>query len=188
MCVSNADLKLYAGRYWKVNNEPSGCETDILDAIFKLIFSYQSYHYRLLAIRYDLHQPSYVDNNKRMTVFFRRLNKRLNTKYGDPDMKYLWVREQARANSPHYHILLLLNGQKVRHPSNISKICTEIWSDMSGTIYYPENLFYLVSRPDTERMEQLLFRASYLAKGKDKDKRPEQTKSFGCSRLRSKNK
>ncbi|QUN04778.1 inovirus-type Gp2 protein [Shewanella yunxiaonensis] len=175
MAVSNADFYCYEGKEWKVNNLPSGCDLDILDAMFNLVFAYQSYHYRMLAIRYDLHQPKYVEDNKRMTVFFRRLNKRLSSKYKGIDMKYLWVREQAKVDAPHYHILLLLNGQKVNYPENISKICNDIWSDMGGMLYYPENLYYDISRGNTNQVGRLLYRVSYLAKGKDKDKRPVQT-------------
>ncbi|QYK02410.1 YagK/YfjJ domain-containing protein [Shewanella psychrotolerans] len=182
MFITYADYYHYAGNDWKINNKPSGCALNIISSLFKLIFNYQADHYRILAIRYDLHQPSYVDNNKRMTVFFRRLNKQLNAKYAGVDMKYAWVREQAAADSPHFHILLLLNGQVVNHPHKVSQVCKRIWSDMSGTIYYPKNMYYLVTRNDLTRLEQLLFRVSYFAKGKDKDKRAAQTKSFGCSR------
>ncbi|MCB2381713.1 inovirus Gp2 family protein [Shewanella sp. SR1] len=160
---------------------------NILNSLFKLIISYQQQHYRLLAIRYDLHQASSVDSNKRMTVFFRRLNKQLNAKYQGIDMRYAWVREQATANAPHYHILLLLNGQVVRHPHKVSLICQRIWQEMSGSIFFPENLYYLVSRSDQRRLAQLIYRVSYFAKGKDKENRPEQTKSFGCSRCELKN-
>ncbi|WP_372929964.1 YagK/YfjJ domain-containing protein [Shewanella putrefaciens] len=183
MYITNADYYHFAGQDWKINNNRSGCYLNILNSLFKLILTYQNQHYRLLAIRYDLHQPKYADNNKRMTVFFRRLNKQLNAKYKGIDMRYAWVREQATADAQHYHILLLLNGQTVCYPENISKICKQIWNEMSGSIYFPENMFYLVARNDQTRLEQLVYRVSYLAKGKDKTSRPDQTKSFGCSRI-----
>lgn len=187
MHITHADFFHYAGQDWKINNKGSGCYLNILNSLFKLIISYQQQHFRLLAIRYDLHQVSSVDSNKRMTVFFRRLNKQLNAKYQGIDMRYAWVREQATANAPHYHILLLLNGQTVRHPHNITMICTKIWQEMSGSIFFPENLYYLVSRSDVRRLAQLIYRVSYFAKGKDKENRPEQTKNFSCSRCELKN-
>ena len=70
-----------------------------------------------LAFRIDLHFPDAMprlpmhDNNDVLTRFFRFFFYELekaNTKY-PPIPRYLWAREQAYSNKPHYHLMLLLN-------------------------------------------------------------------------------
>lgn len=69
------------------------------------------------AFRVDLHFPDAMprlpmhENNDVLTRFFRFFFYELgkaNTKY-PPTPRYLWAREQAFSNKPHYHLMLLLN-------------------------------------------------------------------------------
>lgn len=69
------------------------------------------------AFRIDLHFPKAMprspihDDNTVLTRFFRFFFyelRRANTKYA-PSPRYLWAREQARSDKPHYHLMFLLN-------------------------------------------------------------------------------
>lgn len=73
------------------------------------------------AVRMDLHFPEAMprlplhDNNEVLTRFFRYLRyelDRVNMKYPH-DLRYIWAREQAHSDKPHYHLMLLLNKNAV---------------------------------------------------------------------------
>ncbi|WP_351010681.1 inovirus-type Gp2 protein [Shewanella sp. S1-58-MNA-CIBAN-0166] len=183
MHISIADFYSYKGNQWKVNNRPSGCYTPILKSSFEQIFNFQSHHLKLMAIRYDLHQPSYVLLNKQITVFFRRLSKQLKAKYKIHRLGYIWVREQEKAKSPHYHIVLLLDGKNIMYPGWVNIISKRIWSELGGFIYYPRHQYYKIQRGDNKNMARLLYRVSYFAKARGKRKKPPQTKNYGTSRI-----
>ncbi|MCP1319799.1 inovirus-type Gp2 protein [Halomonas sp. 707B3] len=73
------------------------------------------------AVRMDLHFPEAMsrsplhDNNEVLTRFFRHLRyelDRVNLKYPH-NLRYIWAREQAHSDKPHYHLMLLLNKNAV---------------------------------------------------------------------------
>lgn len=183
MHISTTDFYCYGGCHWKVNNHKSGCYTPILKTSFEQIFNFHSHHLKMLAIRYDLHQPSYVLLNKQITVFFRRLSKQLKAKYKIQRLGYIWVREQENAKSPHYHIVLLLDGKHIMYPGWVNIISQRIWSELGGFLYFPPNLYYKTQRGDNKNMARLIYRVSYLAKARGKGKKPPQTKNYGASRI-----
>lgn len=75
-------------------------------------------HYRETFIfRADLHFPVGMprlpmhDDNQVLTKFWRLFRYELqtaNTKY-PTQLRYLWAREQANSDKPHYHLMILLN-------------------------------------------------------------------------------
>ncbi|QSX39775.1 YagK/YfjJ domain-containing protein [Shewanella cyperi] len=186
MGISHSDYFPGGDLYWKVNNKPSGFYPHILRAMFDQVFAFLCYHSRLFAVRYDLHQPSFTADNQRMTTFIRRLSKQLNTRYGFKYIGYVWVREQVTGQGQHYHLLLLLDGKLVQHPQRITEICRQIWQDMSGTLYVPDSPYYNIKRSDQHTLAKLLFRLSYFAKAKDKDRNPTYTNNYGRSRIKPK--
>jgi hypothetical protein len=73
------------------------------------------------AVRMDLRFPGSMprlpmhDNNEVLTRFFRHLRyelDRVNLKYPH-HLRYIWAREQANSDKPHYHVMLLLNKNAV---------------------------------------------------------------------------
>ncbi|MCB1616709.1 MAG: inovirus-type Gp2 protein [Pseudomonadales bacterium] len=169
---------------WYLNALPSGIQTVMMRKIIEQIDAMLSYHSKVIAIRWDLHQPSYTPNNQRMSVFLRRLKKRLQTVYRIKRLGYVWARESATQVNQHYHFMVLLDGQKIKHSNSVFHIAREIWADMGGSsCSLPENPFYKIYRGDDLAKSEVIYRASYLAKSASKGKRPAQTKDYSTSRL-----
>ena len=64
---------------------------------------------------------------------------------------------------------------------------SQVWDDMNGYVFWPENPYYNVNRGDHDEIQQTIYRLSYLAKTRSKDKRPPQTKDIGTSRIKKHN-
>lgn len=173
----------YQGMFWKIQSAPSGCYTPMLSSICQLFFNMHSYHARLLVFRFDLRQPSFTDCNQRITRFFRRLNRRLIAKYKLQQLGYFWTREQDSAKAQHYHCVLFIDGKCVNYPSTVSAMCEEVWTNMSGSYWRPDNCFYLSHRHNHQIIGEVIYRLSYLAKTRGKDKKSPQTKNYGSSRI-----
>ena len=100
------------------------------------------------------------------------------------NMGYIWVREQESAKQQHYHVVIFLDGDKIRHSSVIIKVIMETWENLKSgnTVGYAKRCFYNVS--DSNSKADAIYRFSYLAKARGKGYRPPQSKDYGTSRLR----
>jgi len=170
--------------YW-VNAKTSGIYTGMLNTMIDQLESMLSYHSKVHVLRFDLHQYAQTDTNKRLTTFNRRLFKWLKRKYNTNRIGFIWVREQDRATSQHYHYVLMLDGHKVSHPISIQEKAAQVWQEMSGRFYLPENPFYNIHRGNYEETQAAIYRISYLAKTRSKGKRSAQTKDIGTSRIKN---
>ncbi|MCL1056823.1 inovirus Gp2 family protein [Shewanella gelidimarina] len=158
----------------------------MLKSMMGQLFNMLSHHNKLHALRFDLHQAKYQPDNKRITRFNRNLFKRLKRKYGVKRIGYFWVREQETAPAPHYHCVLFLDGSKVDYPNLVLRYIREVWLNMSGSYFVPKHCFYNFHRSDDARIRKVIYRISYLAKGRGKGNRPPQTKDSSPSRIKQK--
>jgi hypothetical protein len=109
----------------------------------------------------------------------------------DLDPFYLWVREQASSHNPHYHCLILLDGQKIQNHYGIMEEAKRLWAninacDPDGLVDYSWEPWQL-RRGDigfNQSLAQCVFAASYLAKVNTKNSSPYRHRDFGSSRLR----
>ncbi|QLE84037.1 inovirus Gp2 family protein [Shewanella sp. Scap07] len=129
-----------------------------------------SHYKRVHVIRFDLHQRDYNPDNQRMTVFKRRLFKRLKRQYKISKIGYCWVREQVNAAAQRYHYVLFLDGRCIQYPQKVLAIVDKVWSDMAGYSYTLKNCYYNVTREDFDVMLKVVYRISYLAKAAGKEK------------------
>ncbi|MGL6424460.1 YagK/YfjJ domain-containing protein [Aeromonas hydrophila] len=97
---------------------------------------------RVLFIRIDLHHCEPESTNKRISSLIKSLRAHVQQYYSIPQMGYLWVREQEKAKSQHYHIILMLDGDKIRHPAKLIKTLTDIWARKGGTLSAPKTAIY----------------------------------------------
>jgi len=108
--------------------------TDLFDRNFNVLFEDMiAHHRRVLPVRIDLRFPSEYGHdgyNKEISKFHKNLNQNYRDK--GIDVRYHTVREQVTSNNPHYHVMLLLDGDKVRKAHGVKKRCGEIWSDVIG--------------------------------------------------------
>ena len=171
-----------------VNNDPAlqqSCYTEILERLSGQMHAYLSHHRRMLTLRLDLHLQQYTGNSRLMSQLLQRLAKQLKRDYGITRLGYLWAREQERAKQQHYHLLLLLDGDKVQHPSALIQRIEALWQGLGQPKpFTPINCYRMVARGDLDAFKQVFYRASYLAKVRGKGYRDQAAKDYSASRLK----
>lgn len=172
----------YAGVTYPINSVKSGCYTLILQRLIEQIDTMRKIYGRVLFIRLDLHHALPEPTSKRMSAFIKSARVSTLRRYQTPHMGFLWVREQESAKSQHYHMVLMLDGDKIRHPARLFDELTEIWERIGGTSSIPKNPFIFIDKP--ELVAEAVYRGSYLAKARGKGYRPDGVRDFGCSRIK----
>ena len=174
------------GQTWWVNSQGSGLITHAIKAMIGQVDAMLSHHSKIHIIRFDLRVYEYTENNEKMTTFNRRLHKWLKRKYNLKRIGFMWCRELETAKKQHYHYALMVDGHKVNFPNEITNKVKELWRQLDGSEYFPDNCYYNVKRDDYESIQNAIWRISYLAKARGKGYKPEQTKNYGTSRIKTK--
>ncbi len=171
---------------------------------------------RVLAFRVDLrlpqgiNLPDYAYTNQAISRFFESFTRKIQyhqEKVRERDgyargckVRYAWSREVGQGGKPHYHLLILLNGNayytigrlRSERVNMISRM-EESWasalevavSQVKGLVEIPENAEYRIDRSvrhdSEEELAALFYRASYLCKKATKSYGDRQ-RGFGTSR------
>ena len=101
----------FSERALNVNAKASGLYAHILRPLLRLYEATLNTHSKVFIHRFDIRVSQYSDDNTVFSGLIRRLKK----------VSYFWIREQERSKNQHYHVLLMLDGQKVRHPYQINQ-------------------------------------------------------------------
>ena len=158
---------------------------EILQATVTQLDALQARHSRLLVVVLGLSVWEYTPDNTLLSRFIRKLRKRLKTRFGQEQLGYIWCREQDKSDKQHYHLALILNGNKNRHPKRIIELVEEIWDGWNQPRpHTPKNCYYLLQRGDEWQFQKVFDRLSYLAKVATKGQRPKATNDYGSSRFR----
>lgn len=153
---------------------------------------------RVLAFRADLRLPLDIDlpdyayTNKVISDFFESFKRKIQyhqRRVGERGyargckVRYVWAREIPQGGRPHYHLLILLNGDayytvgrlRSERANMISRL-EESWASalglsveqVRGLVHIPEHAEYRIDRPgrpdDGGQLSELFRRASYLCK------------------------
>jgi hypothetical protein len=179
------DTFLHNGKTYRVNSSKSGLYAEILKPIIEQFEIGLKKWRRVFVLRFDLHTHVFTKNNLRITAFRKRLFQKLKRYYGFKEIGSCWVREQERAKSQHYHCVLFLDGNLIRHSSMINEMVRAAWDDGTGTYTVPhiKHPFHFADRESI--VQDAIYRVSYLAKPRGKGYRPPQTKDFQCSRMKA---
>ena len=157
------DLPVFCSKEGLYHEHLSACLRVINDALED--------HPRTLAIRVDLRLPGFMDRlpydaiSHFMDTFKdkvkqdRRRAARVQG-YSKPcKVRYIWVRERDKAQSDHFHVLLLLNqdaypslGSFNSERQNLAKRIKESWAlalgiypdELCGGVLFPKNCEYIV--------------------------------------------
>lgn len=178
------DTFMHNGKAYKVNTEKSGLYVEILQRIIEQFEISQKKWKRVFVLRFDLHTHAFTENNVRITAFRKRLFQKLKRHYGFKEIGYCWAREHEKGKSQHYHFVLFLDGNLIRHSSKINPMIKAAWDDGTGTYHVPfiKHPFHFADSEDD--IEKAIYRVSYLAKPRGKGYRPPQTKDYGASRMK----
>lgn len=184
--VSYAETINHNGTIYSINgNSIYGVYPQLLHVTIEQLEICISKWRRVFVMRFDLHQKVKASDSKMLTMFRKNLMRRIERKYRMAEMGYLWVREQETAKQQHYHFVVFLDGDVIRHSTALSKVIIETWERIceGNTVHIPKQCFYLIADADTKA--KAIYRVSYLAKVRGKGYRPNQSKDYGASRLRS---
>lgn len=202
----------YQGLTINTGNGDFYCFTQILQDIFERFNYMTQKHNKVLFIRFDLHFPvGYIHDggNTEVSLLFKLLKESLLRR--GIDTQYVWVREQNFQNEvPHYHAILLLNGNKVQNYFPILAKVTKTWGrilgqNALGCVNYcnncngvPVDNGIMIRRPSSLAVGDELLRqqqeytflyqhcfswASYLAKINQKSFTPYGVRRFNSSRI-----
>jgi len=180
--ISTRPLMKFEGRLWDVDSQVSGIYTCMMKSILGQLFSMLSHHNKLIIFRFDLRRSEHSISNKDISNFLRNLTRLSIRRYELTRFGYCWVREQELSEHQHYHFALFLDGNKIQSPHILWELVKKYWEPI-GSPWLPKNSYYRISRDEEEKIQKVIRRLSYLAKGRGKTNRPEQTKSYGTSRI-----
>lgn len=157
---------------------------------------------KLYAVRLDLRFPQNYElsglgnfSNKPLQRFITGLRRRLDNHFDEGtrteirrhphNFAYLWSREYDKGHTrPHFHVLLIFNGQAFRTIGNINsgglslyRMVEESWLSalrcqgmgLDRLVHLCDSGQYWLSRENEEGFNALFQRASYMAKVRDKD-------------------
>jgi hypothetical protein len=170
-------------KIYRVNaGENKSLRTDILKPLINTLAAMQQKYCRVHVMRFDLHMPDFTETNKIMSLLQRRLFRRIRAKYKTKDIGFVWVRELERAKPQHYHCVIYIDGNKIRHSGLIQNWVAEIWDQIGGASYHWVKSKRNIDRGDEEALQEMIYHISYLAKPRGKGYRPTQTKDYGWAR------
>lgn len=158
------------------------CYREILDRSYEQLSAMLSYHSKILVVRLDFHLDEYSQDNSLISKIIKKLRKHLCDKYGMKRFGYIWVREQERSKSQHYHLALILNGNKIRVPTKLIHWIEDRWCHY-GTCYTPQNCYSMIKRGDDVKFKESFERISYLAKTRGKGYLALGSNNYSASRI-----
>lgn len=141
----NPALKLWWEMYYqnmRVRVEKGPLIENYLATLLRVMEHARQECTRIFAVRIDLRFPAQgyiintVNDNSCIRNFINYLQWELDVagiKYPHK-MRYVWCREQANSTHPHYHVLLLLNGDAYR--------CLGSFSNSTGGSFERDNLYH----------------------------------------------
>lgn len=167
--IPSKGIFIFKDVLWPVQHADDEQDKKIMGKVFEAVNKVSTMS-RFLAIRYDFHLPVYSPDNLVVSAFHELLFKELNNSYPRSFISYIWVREEGEEKKQHYHYLLMMDGNYVRYPSNVNKIVKHCWeSATNGTVHFPANAYYFVTKNDIEKYTELMFRISYFGKKRTKE-------------------
>lgn len=180
---------------------------DIMLKIQERVHHMVQRHSKTLIIRFDVRYPQHhpiPERNDHISNLIRVLKEWYSV--NNIESHYVWVREQNTSDTPHYHIMFLVNGSKIQHGSGLVHSAEKLWATIlnmpwvEGLIHYCDldqgRSWLMLERPpiNSSTLDQQYFQAdiqnvlarlSYLAKTYTKGHAPYRVREFGCSLLRN---
>lgn len=187
-------------------NAFSGCGLypKIMESIWNQLKASLSHHNKVAVLRFDLHVSTGCEVSSRdLSYLIDRLKRHVASVYGTSQLGYVWVREQDKASSPHYHLCLFVNGNRLQNSTELFKWISDRWQALGHP--RPHNTHY--SSVDGKKgtynrgapvriirrskglitnwriLEETVYWLSYLAKVRTKTRIVKGARLWGSSRL-----
>ncbi|MDR1642229.1 MAG: inovirus Gp2 family protein [Clostridiales bacterium] len=184
-------------------NEERGmaCQETILDKYHETLNHMLEAHNKVMQVRFDLHYPqdnSIAPSNDHIHSFNYNLKRSLNREHvaggHQTDPHLVWVREQHDGHLPHFHHVLLVNGNAKQHYYPLVRRAEKLWRQAIGTEQaglvdfcddHGANGMMIRKGSDhaQDQLEQCFYQASYLAKERGKETKGKGAWAVGGSRI-----
>ena len=156
--------------------EKSGCYVEILEAYIEQLVAMLSIHCKVLDVRFDIHLYEHTSDSEVMSKFLKPFRRWVEREY-DSELGYLWVREHATVKNQHYHVVIMIDGNKAKSSYKIierAKKIAEIQQlhigrcskDNKKAVKFKAHK--MVNRGDLNAFNEVVYRNSYLAKERTK--------------------
>lgn len=172
-----------------------GIKNNIQSVLTALLEYVCSQNGKVLTVRFDVRYPvDYFSSGDNRDI--SRMMAKLVQYYKRDGLNphYAWVRERNFSHNPHYHCVLFLNGNKMRHYNHVFENAERYWqltigSFQGGLIHrcndHPNGI--LIERYKIQefvkKFAAVHYQLSYLAKEADKSEPKDGYRDFGVSRL-----
>ncbi len=175
-----------AGREFRINTRKTtkkGCFVEILNAIEANLSAMLSYHCKVFIVQFVVHCHEHEAQNRGVSRLMAVFKKRLFSRYGKCRVSGGWVRETGKSGIQHYHVALFLDGNKVRWSGRVQELINEILDSRNYPIA-SFTLAHMLNRFDEQKLQDVFYHLSYLAKTSTKKDRLPATNDFSFSRLK----
>lgn len=179
------------GLSYPINSAKSGCHVEWLQRAIRHAVAVEQVYKRALIVRFDLRNPPPGGDNKAIRAFMDKASKAIRGKY-DHKPGYMWAREQETAKGHHYHVALLLDGDRVMAGQPVFELVEPIWRNMGGSLAKAktkkgaENLpYFMMIGRGAAPLTDATYWLSYLTKPRGKGYRGDYAQDFGTAQLSS---
>ena len=170
------------------SSKTKGIYPNIVEQIVEQLDICLAIHKRVLVVRFDLSLDEYSGDNHTISTFLNRQKQRMFKTYGVKNIGHAWKRERETSKAQHYHVALLIDGNKIQYPSKILKQIKAKWY-RHGRCWIPDDCFYYIDKSKSnfkEKRGEAIYRLSYLAKTRGTGYKDIQAKNYSVSRLKIK--
>lgn len=145
----------------------------------------RSAYSKLTFLCFTLHCSQYSDDNTVLTEALPRLKEQLDNYY-QPNVwvNHLWCREQDKASAQHYHLVIILNGQKASKGHRTFSELAKIWCEL-GQAKVTLNQTHHLKRADDKTYRQIIYHLSYMAKMRSKRDVTKGCRDFVVGRIKT---
>lgn len=181
--VSREPAYTYNHQIFKIQNK-NGVYTRILAQSIDQLEAMLTHYQKVFVYRFDLRCTRYNNTNSELSSFISKLKYWVKAQYNSR-LGYIWAREHtATSLCQHYHLAVMINGNKVDTPYKIAKKLKELEANWNGSIGYAKSPYYRVKRNDFASVQKAIYRISYLAKVDTKIRKNATANAYNCSRIK----
>lgn len=149
------------------------------------------YHNKVFMFRFDVRLYEYTPDNKVLTKLIKAFVAWVKRRYDMKRVGYIWVRELERSKHQHYHVAVMLDGNKVRTTKALLEQLDHLTSIQNMSIGYCKNPSYMIKRQDIIDGNYTIYddafrRVSYFAKERGKNYKGDSANNYQTSRIRPK--
>jgi hypothetical protein len=194
--ASKSDYALVGDYLWHLDIRGKGVYSNIVAVLFGQLSSMLSYHNKVLVIRFDLSVSIYTNKNDNIKMLNNSIREWLRRKYDINRVAYTWVREYEKAKRQHYHVVMILDANKVISSWDLMAYASKRWSYLTevfledGAVIDAGRLWHvkdkILIRGDEIKRVKIGYWLSYLAKARGKGYKANHAKDYGASKITAK--